>query len=227
MLMDSLEKFIQQYNNGEISIEDLKRKLSFLDFKENTSQVKKGTIRWKKYKNETKIYIDSFENDVINDNYINKFILDLHRVLSDREFEILELYAIKRLTQTEISIVLGVTQQAISYKLKVIRKKCSKLAELYSNVIKQESKEYFSKSILDNIMRKGDKKGTKSELNVNSPFENYRKVFNGITQCQRATGEIFYKTKYVCKIPEYLGQTYNGERTWCTLCKDCTRLKGD
>lgn len=138
--MDTLKQFIEDYNDGIISVYDLQRRLDFDD--------------WVTSRQQKPISIDYIQLplnplDIILEkerlNNIKDVLLKLKKVLTDSQWKIMVLLSQGK-TQKDIAEELEVTQPNISQKIYKIRKKISALGINLKEMLEKPSPTYEASS---------------------------------------------------------------------------------
>lgn len=204
--------------------------MSFKDWEETKDGNVKSGIRKKLYLDLILQSYDQHHNrtpeEVLiereNKSEIIQFIKKIKEILTDKQFNILWLYAVEGLSYKKIGEKLNITTPTICIYFKNIRKKITK----YTN--KMPTYPIYIRDLL---------LPPQSTLEIGSPKHKVAYPSDYYT-CINAGGyfrttkkkQRKYISKVTCKVPEYLGQSYNGEKVWCTRCIDnfgnnnCTRL---
>ena len=136
----------------------------------------------------------------------------IDKYLDPDDRKILELWVIDGKDQKQIGEILGLTQQAISYRIRVMPDKIARhVCEIPFFDLYYQSELFTEKPYQ-----------THNQTNLlGFPFEHLSKLGNGGYWGQYK-GRKVYQSRSICKVPEYLAGAFD-DKTVCTYCKRCKR----
>ena len=112
--------------------------------------------------------------------------------------------------QKQIAKLMGITQQAVSSR---INKFPHKFQKYFYRILSEQGLEYLN---AEDLITQEPLGGALKNKLVGMPYENFVKHGEG-GYFGKHYGKKEYKTKIVCRMPEYL------QNSLCTLCDACTR----
>lgn len=218
--MKTIDKLMDEYRQGLINIDQLEYDLETLrELEEFGRDVDEERLRNKLINQNIPYGVKTPEEIVLENERMDEilhFFGWLRKVIGDKDWQVLCWYVVDGWSQKRIAEELDVNFRTVSDRLKRIYKKIQRYTE-FSPV----SSVYIEGSLQPPESRKE----ADSPDTMGYPFEFLQKVNKGGHWYIRKDGRKTFVSQAVCLIPEYLGQSYNGENTWCTLCMNDTTNK--
>lgn len=138
---------------------------------------------------------------------------NIQKYLDPIDRKILEMWAVDGYNQADIGIALSLTQQAVSYRIKVMHLKIKRhICEI----------PYFDLYYSDEVLTEKPYLGHNQKILLGFPHEHLMKLSDGGRWGERK-GTKVYISKVKCTLPEYFQGAFGDNKTQCTLCKKCKR----
>jgi len=238
--MDRLAKLIDNYNCGIIPLERLQSELEFAQWQEETEQGRKRDaivlmIKNNMYNSLSVLTTKTPEEIVLEEekqSEILEMLSSIREVIGDRDYKILTLYVVDKLTQQRIAKSFNLTQQQVnkillySIKRRINQKRCN-------------YPQYFTILCRENLLPKQSQLEARSPETKGYPFEFLQKVsVSGSWQIRQKKyaitlqngntvkgkiGKRTYVSNSICLLPEYFKESFRDKKTVCPICDKCKR----
>lgn len=213
--MTSLERLIDEYNHGLVSDEriivEMERLAEQEDFSSDIRQLRVADRIAETVVDTTALSPEEIVLEKEKVCEILQFADTLRQYIGDRQWMILSMYIVEKMSYQRIADQLGVTKQAVQQQAKRSVAKAFEYLECDQEYIKdlfrlpQSQLEADSPTCL----------GYPYEFLMNVSAEGKWKVSR--------SGRKYYDSVNVCKLPEYFEVAFGDSKTVCNICKKCKR----
>lgn len=218
--MDRLAKLIDAYNLGRITLDRLEQELEFQDWQEQAEQGRKrhtllNIIRNNMYNSFDMLSVKTPEEVVLEmerQKEICECLNAIREIIGDRDYRLLMCYIVKKMYHKAIASHNNLARSTVTTILNSIPQRIKKRVKKYPSICK------------DNLLPE-ESRLTACSPRVNGyPFEFLQHISTpgkwGISNGRRV-----FKSKDVCRLPEYFERAFGDKDTACTLCDKCRRKK--
>jgi len=219
---------LQDLRDKVINNDDVLTYLSFMDWEKQKDQHRNDLVIKKQLIGECLEKLSVTPEDILVEQErleeILQLVLFIKNTLSEKEFDILWLYAVEGWTYERIGEKYSIKKAAI----------CRYLKRIFKKVNKHVNFSYFNPTILSSLFREPQSKlEAHSPESIGYPYEFLQNINDGgeWKNCGRS-GKKYY-TKSKCALPEYFEGAFGDSTTVCSLCYDdwgvnhCTRQEED